>query len=110
MDEKHKLLGNFEKILKFFDENSIEKLNFVFLFFRQFVTKNRAFEIRPFFYNIFSVWGVSPLSPLATPLPQRETEMYTENLLKETKENLIIGIIFGLNPLSSFKLEVGMRW
>ena len=28
LDEKHKLLGDFEKILKFFDEISIEKLNF----------------------------------------------------------------------------------
>ena len=28
VDEKHRLLGNFEKILKIFDEISIEKLNF----------------------------------------------------------------------------------
>ena len=28
MDEKHKLLGNVEKFLKNFSENSIEKLNF----------------------------------------------------------------------------------
>ena len=28
LDEKYKLLGNFEKILKIFNENSIEKLNF----------------------------------------------------------------------------------
>ena len=33
LDEKHKLLGNSEKILKFFDENSIEKLNFIYFFF-----------------------------------------------------------------------------
>ena len=33
LDEKPKLLGNFLKILKFFDENSIEKLNFfIFIF------------------------------------------------------------------------------
>ena len=30
LDENHKLLGKFEKILKFFDENSIEKLKFLF--------------------------------------------------------------------------------
>ena len=28
LDKKHKVLGNFEKILKIFDENSIEKLTF----------------------------------------------------------------------------------
>ena len=28
LDEKYKLLGNFEKMLKFFDKNSLEKLNF----------------------------------------------------------------------------------
>ena len=28
LDENCKLLGNFEKILQIFDENSIEKLNF----------------------------------------------------------------------------------
>ena len=34
----------FQKILKFFDENSIEKWNFLFfIFVRKFVTKNRAF-------------------------------------------------------------------
>ena len=33
LDEKPKLLGNFENILKFFDENSIEKLNFLFFIF-----------------------------------------------------------------------------
>ena len=34
--------GNFEKILKLFDENSIEKLN-LYLFFGKFVAKNRNF-------------------------------------------------------------------
>ena len=28
LDEKHNCLGNFEKFLKIFDENSMEKLNF----------------------------------------------------------------------------------
>ena len=49
LDEKHKLLGNFEKILKFFDENSLEKLNFLFLFF----TKNRAFGNNTIFLQQF---------------------------------------------------------
>ena len=42
MDEKHKLLGNFEKILEIFDENAIENLNF-YLFLEKVVAKNRDF-------------------------------------------------------------------
>ena len=71
MDEKRKLLGNFEKILKIFDENSIEKLNFYFiLFFENLLLKIEPSEITPVFYNIFSVSGGGgfPPSPLATPL------------------------------------------
>ena len=77
MDEKPKLFGNYEKILKFFDENSIEKLNFLFLFFifflffRKFVTKNRAFGNNTIFLQQFFRFrgGGIPPSPLATPLP-----------------------------------------
>ena len=73
LDEKPKLLGNFEKILKIFDANSIEKFNFYFNFifnfiFRKFVTKIEPSEITPFFYNNFFGWGVPPFPPLATPL------------------------------------------
>ena len=42
LDEKHKLLRNFEKILEIFDENSIEKLHF-YLFLGKVVAKIRAF-------------------------------------------------------------------
>ena len=48
MGEKYKLLGNFEKILKFLDKISFEKLNF-YLFlsfiylFGKVVARNRAF-------------------------------------------------------------------
>ena len=58
LDDKHNLLGYFEKILKIFDEFSIEKLNFYFIFyfiFRKFVTKNRAFGNNQFSTTIFSV-------------------------------------------------------
>ena len=58
LDEKHKLLGNFEKILKFFDTNSLEKLNFLFFIFIFFENQN-FFRFRG---------GISPLPPLATPL------------------------------------------
>ena len=79
LDQKRKLLGNFEKILKIFDENSIEKLNFYFIFilnfnliFRKFVTKNRAFgNNTSFLQQFFSVSGggleISPLPPWLRP-------------------------------------------
>ena len=64
---------------KFFDENSIEKLNFYFIFyfilfyfiFRKFVTKNRAFGnntrfLQQFFFGFGG--GGFPPSPHATPL------------------------------------------
>ena len=65
MDEKPKLLGNFEKILKFFDENSIEKLNFLFFyFFENLLLKIELSEITPFFYNnFFGFGGDFPPSP-----------------------------------------------
>ena len=76
MDEKRKLLGNFEKILENFDENSIEKLNFYF-YFGKFVTKNRAFGNNTIFLQqFFPVSGGFPLFfPLATPLDPSEFRM-----------------------------------
>ena len=72
LDEKHKLLGNFEKILKFFDENSLEKLNFLFfIFFRKIVNKNRALGNNTIFLQQFFRFregGIFPPFPLATPL------------------------------------------
>ena len=61
LDEKRKLLGNFEKLLKIFDANSIENLNFYFIYnfiFRKFVIKNRAFGNNSIFLQqFFSVPG-----------------------------------------------------
>ena len=70
MDEKHKLFGNFEKTLKIFDENSIEKLNF-YLVLGKVLSKNRAFGNNIIFLQHFSSSraGVqTPLTPLRTPL------------------------------------------
>ena len=67
LDEKHKLLGNFEKILKVFDENSLEKLNFLFLFFiffRKFVTQNRAFGNNTIFLQQFFRFRGGEFPPL----------------------------------------------
>ena len=62
LDEKYKLLANFEKILKFFDKNSIE--NWFFLFFiENFLIKLELSEITPFFYNNFFVFGGISLFP-----------------------------------------------
>ena len=77
LDEKHKLLANFEKILKFFDENSLEKLNFlffIFIFFENWLLKIELSEIPPFFYNNFFRFrgrGDFPPFPLATTLHSR---------------------------------------
>ena len=56
----------FEKILKFFDENSMEKLNF-YLFFGKFVAKNRNFGINIIFLQQFSPvrGGLNPPNPPA---------------------------------------------
>ena len=67
LDEKHKLLGNFEKILKFFDENSLVNLNFLFLFsifFENVLLKIELSEIAPSSYiNIFGFGGRAEFSP-----------------------------------------------
>ena len=52
--------GKFEKILKIFDENSMEKLNF-YLFLGKFVAKNRNFGNNIIFLqHFFRFWGVNP--------------------------------------------------
>ena len=71
LDEKHKLLGNFEKILKIFNENSIVKFNLYFIFILEnLLLKIEPSEITPFFTKKFSVsgWGLNFPLPLATPL------------------------------------------
>ena len=56
LDEKYKVLGNFEKILKFFDINSLEKLNF-YLCLEKLLLKIEPSEITSFFYNNFFNFG-----------------------------------------------------
>ena len=56
MDDKYKLLGNFEKILKFFDKHSLEILHF-YLFLEKLSLKIEHSEIPSFFYNNFSISG-----------------------------------------------------
>ena len=60
------------EILKFFDENSLEKLNFyfsffLFIFFEKVLLKIELSEITPFFYNNFfgfgRGWGFPPFPP-----------------------------------------------
>ena len=66
MDEKCKLLGNLEKFLKVFDENSLEKFIFlIFYFLENLLLKIEPWEITPFFYNNFFGFGmgISPFPP-----------------------------------------------
>ena len=62
--EKYKLSGNLEKILKIFDKNSTEKLNF-YLFLEKFWLKIEPSEITSFFYNNFFQFlrGTFPVFP-----------------------------------------------
>ena len=80
LDEKHNLLETCEEILKIFDEDSTEKLNFYFIFnfiFRTFVTKIDPSEITSFFYNgFFGFGGIFHLSPPAYALA------YSINLIR----------------------------
>ena len=65
---KTQIVGKFEKILKIFDENAIEKLNFYFIIIfilENLLLKIEPSEITPFFYSNFSVsgGGISHFSP-----------------------------------------------
>ena len=50
-------LGKFEKILKIFDENSMEKLNFFIYFWENMWIKIETSEITSFFYKNFCRFG-----------------------------------------------------
>ena len=67
--QKYKLLGNFQKILKFFDKNSL-KIEFLSIC-GKVVAKNRAFGNNIIFLQqIFSILGrgTFPVFPLAAPM------------------------------------------
>ena len=74
---KNTLLRNVEKILKIFDEISIEKLNFYFL---KFVTKNRAFGNNTIFLQFFRFRGGGGISPSPLPTP---SDLEVSMLVKE---------------------------
>ena len=64
LDEKTQNFVNFEKILKIFDENSIENFNFNFIFiFENFLQKIEPSKITPFFYNNFFRFRGGDLPP-----------------------------------------------
>ena len=86
LDEKCKLLGNFEKTLKIFDENSIEKLNFYFIFI--IIFKMEPCEITPFFYNnFFCFGGISPF-PRLLPCVKLSGQADIRTILKRLIEAL----------------------
>ena len=85
MDENYKLLGNFEKILEIFDENSIEKLNF-YLLLGKVVAKSRAFGNNIIFLQQFfsgSGGGVEPppLTHLRKPLVKLTGKLDNEKIV-----------------------------
>ena len=91
MDEKHKLLENFEKIWKIFDENSIEKLNF-YLFLGKFVAKNRNFGNNIIFLQqFFPVRGGGSNPPPAYATAPKDTwtqkTIYEKCSLRYDSEN-----------------------
>ena len=95
LDEKPKLLWNFEKILKFFDENSIEKLNFLFFFififyfcFENLLLKIELSEITPFFYNNLFGFGGGEFPPFPPP----GYALVTWPPIREIRYNLLEGI------------------
>ena len=58
LDDKRNLFGNFEKDLKRFDENSIEKLHFYLIFiFENLLLKSEPSEITIFLQQFFRVFG-----------------------------------------------------
>ena len=67
---KTQIVGKFEKMLKFFDENSIEKFIYFyyFFYFRKFVTNTRAIRnYTIFLQHFFRFRGGFPSFPLASP-------------------------------------------
>ena len=79
LDENHLQFGDFLKILKIYDENSIEKLNFYFNFIlRKFVCKNRAFGNYFFSTTIFFGFAGGAIFP-SLRLPSEEHANGTGN-------------------------------
>ena len=107
LDEKCKLLGKFEKILKIFDENSIENLNFYFifiLFFENLLLNIEPSEITPVFYNIFRFRGGGdfPLPPPGYALGRGRCVYITEHGLLRF---LTITVLYELKCRYIYKMD-----
>ena len=76
MDGKHKLFGNFEKVLKIFDKNSIEKLKFYRLL-EKLMLKIEPSEITPFSTTIFPISGGGGTFPVFA-LPRRRLCIFSQ--------------------------------
>ena len=80
VDEKRQFLGNFEKILEIFEENSIEKMIFL-LFLERLLLNIEPWKITPDFYNNFSLFrgGAFPCSPPPFPAPMERDAFLSQN-------------------------------
>ena len=90
--------GNFEKILKVFDENSFEKLNFIIIFWKIFLLKIELSEITPFFLNNFFGFGGYP--PSLPKSASDETALQEGRKIKSTLTNFLMKYRFSLLDLS----------
>ena len=86
MDEKHIFWETFEKILKLFDENSIEKLN-LYLFFGTFVAKNRNFGSNIIFLQQFFPVRGGGANLQTSPPPAYATEIEADVIVLNTYTN-----------------------
>ena len=91
MDEQYKLFGNFEKILKFFDKNSLEKFNF-YPFLERLLTIEPS-EIPSFFYknffNFAEVGGKVPVFPHGGAYDMILEKRFFGNLEKNQHQDLL---------------------
>ena len=88
LEEKYKWLGNFEKTLKFFNKNLLEKLNF-YLFLEKLLLKIEPSEITSFFYNNFSI-----SSDFHIGIRSRHSTLRRDSYFKVVENHLLLAVAY----------------